>query len=80
MRIGIDIVVHIICVLLYCMLFSSSCVFIFSFGDVIFTQPNEFSKEEAAAIIIQAHFRGYLARKLFVQLLYEKFLKVGHNI
>ena len=35
------------------------------------------SKEEAAAICIQAHFRGYLARKLFVQLLYEKFIKVG---
>jgi len=35
--------------------------------------------EEAAAICIQAHFRGYLARKLFVQLLYEKFIKVGQN-
>ncbi|XP_078381119.1 uncharacterized protein LOC144663911 isoform X3 [Oculina patagonica] len=37
--------------------------------------PNELSEEEVAAIIIQAHFRGYLARKLFVQLLYEKFVK-----
>ena len=42
-------------------------------------QPNELSAEEAAAICIQAHFRGYLARKLFVQLLYEKFVKVGQK-
>ena len=30
-----------------------------------------------AAICIQAHYRGYLARKLFVQLLYDKYMKVG---
>lgn len=37
--------------------------------------PNEVTVEEAAAISIQAYFRGYLARKLFVQLLYERFIK-----
>lgn len=37
--------------------------------------PNELTIEEAAAICIQAHYRGYLARKLFVQLLYERFIK-----
>lgn len=37
--------------------------------------PNQLSREESAAICIQAHFRGYLARKIFVQLLYEKYMK-----
>ncbi|KAK2565037.1 hypothetical protein P5673_011756 [Acropora cervicornis] len=37
--------------------------------------PNEMSREESAAVCIQAHFRGYLARKIFVQLLYDKYMK-----
>ena len=36
------------------------------------------SREESAAICIQAHFRGYLARKIFVHLLYDKYMKVRY--
>ena len=43
-----------------------------------FFQPNEMSREESAAVCIQAHFRGYLARKVFVQLLYDKYMKVQY--
>ena len=33
-------------------------------------------KEEAAAICIQRHFRGYTGRKEYLHLLYEQFEKV----
>jgi hypothetical protein len=33
-------------------------------------------KDEAAAVCIQRHFRGYMGRKEYLQLLYEQFEKV----
>ena len=34
------------------------------------------SKEETAAVCIQSYFRGYLGRKLYLELLYEQYQKV----
>ena len=33
-------------------------------------------KDEAAAVCIQRHFRGYMGRKKYLRLLYEQFEKV----
>ena len=38
------------------------------------------SKEESAAVCIQSHFRGYLGRKLYLELLYEQYQKVGWTL
>ena len=37
-------------------------------------------KEEAAAVCIQRHFRGYLGRKEYLKVLYEQFEKVRSTI
>ena len=54
------------------------CCFSFCFVFVhYFPQHDHLSREESAAICIQAYTRGHLARKKYVQLLYELFEKVG---
>ena len=42
-------------------------------------QVDNYSLEDKAAICIQAHFRGYIGRKKYIQLLYEQFAKVSHH-
>ena len=47
------------------------CLFLF-----VSLQADSLSNQEKAAICIQSYFRGFIARKKYVEILYDQFNKV----